>query len=67
MGTNDQSKVGELLNKFDISGIKQDSFQYYCFDIQGAGFFPMAGIFMTHLVYENRNRNLLYGWTVNFS
>ena len=37
---NDRSlKPGKSLNLFDLSGIKQDSFQYHCYDIQGAGFF----------------------------
>ena len=38
-GRNDRFKPGKLLNQFDISGIKQDSFQHHCFDIQGSGFF----------------------------
>ena len=46
MGRNDQLKPAKLLNLIDISGIKQDSFQYHCFDIQVAGFFQTSGVFI---------------------
>ena len=41
-GKNDQLKPG----KFDISGTKQDSFQYHCFDIQVQGLFQTPGVFI---------------------
>ena len=41
---NDRLKPGKLLNLFGISGIKQGSFQYHSFDIQGAGFFLTLGV-----------------------
>ena len=29
-----------------LSGIKQDSFQHHCFDIEGSGFFQTQGVFI---------------------
>ena len=45
-GRNDQLKPGILLNLLWHIGIKQDSFQYHCFDIQGAGFFQTQDVFI---------------------
>ena len=46
MGKKDRLKPGKLLNLFYVSGIKEDSFQYHCFDNQGAGLFQTPDIFI---------------------
>ena len=44
-GRNGQLKPGKLLKKFDVPGIKQDSFQRHYYDIQGGQFFKCRTFF----------------------
>ena len=45
-GRNDRLQPGKLLNLMNISAVKQDNFQYHCFDVDGVVLCERPSVFL---------------------